>query len=73
MQSLSYSLLRLSCSTGIADIGALIFPGDHPRAKVFIDMLQCLLLFGIIVICSLILSALMKDRDAKPSKKGVGK
>ena len=30
-------------------------------------------LFGIIVICSLILSALMKDRDAKPSKKGVGK
>ena len=31
-------------------------------------------LFGIIVICSLILSALMKDRDAKPGKtKGVGK
>ena len=31
-------------------------------------------LFGIIVICSLILSTLMKDRDAKPRKiKGVGK
>ena len=31
-------------------------------------------LFGIIVICSLILSAIMKDRDAKPKKiKGVGK
>ena len=31
-------------------------------------------LFGIIVVCSLILSALMKDRDAKPRKiKGVGK
>ena len=29
-------------------------------------------LFGIIVVCSLILSALMKDRDAKPAK-GVGK
>jgi len=30
-------------------------------------------LFGIIVICSLILSALMKDRDAKPGRKGVSK
>ena len=62
----AYALLRLSCSTGIADIGALIFPGDHPRARAFIDILQCLLLFGIIVIMIAGAASLLHDLTGLP-------
>lgn len=56
-----YALLRLARSSGNADVGALILPGDHPRLCAFIDILQCLLLFGILVIMIAGAAALLQD------------
>lgn len=54
-----YALLHLSRATGTADVGALILPGSHPYLCALIDLLQCLLLLGILVIMIAGASALL--------------
>lgn len=56
-----YALLCLAQRTRCADIGALILPGDHPRLCTLIDVLQCLLVFGILVIMIAGASSLLHD------------
>ena len=45
-----YALLQLAISTGSGDVAKLILPGDHPNLCRLIDLMQCLLLFGTVVI-----------------------
>lgn len=56
-----YALLQLARTRRCADIGELVLPGDHPRMCTVIDVLQCLLLFGILVIMVAGASALLHD------------
>ncbi len=44
------ALLQLARKTGSLDVGLLIFPDARPGWRKFVDLLQCLLLFGIVVI-----------------------
>ena len=45
-----YALLQLARKTQTSDVAALILPGDHPRLCACIVLMQCLLLFGTVVI-----------------------
>ena len=45
-----YSLLRLIMVTGQEDMARMLTPGDHPRLRVLVSVMQGLLLFGVCVI-----------------------
>lgn len=45
-----YALLQLARKTDSLDVGMLIFPRERSGWRTFVDLLQCLLLFGIVVI-----------------------
>lgn len=62
-----YALLHLSRTTGTADIGALILPGYHPHLCALIDLMQCLLLLGILVIMIAGASALLAGLTGLPT------
>ena len=55
------ALLQLSAKTGCTSTGQLIFPGNHPRSSKLIDCLQCLLLFGVLIIMIAGASAMLHD------------
>lgn len=57
----NYALLQLAYKTRSLDVGALILSGDHPILCKLIDLMQCLLLFGILVIMIAGASALLQD------------
>lgn len=57
----NFALLHLSWKIRCADIGELVLPGDHPFFCTVIDVLQCLLLFGIVVIMVAGASALLHN------------
>jgi len=61
------ALLQLARSTGTSDVAALILPGDHPRLCVLIDLMQCLLLFGTVVIMIAGGAALLSDMTGLPA------
>ncbi len=56
-----YALLQLARKTGSLDVGRLIFPGARSGWRKFVDLLQCLLLFGIVVIMIAGGAALLRD------------
>jgi len=56
-----YALLHAAGRLRTTDIGKLILPGDHPKLCALIDAMQCLLLFGILVIMVAGASTLLKD------------
>lgn len=45
-----YALLRLIMTTGQEDMAHMLTPGDHPRLRVIVSVMQGLLLFGVCVI-----------------------
>ena len=61
-----YALLQLALGSGSGDVGALILPGNHPRLCALIDLLQCLLLFGTVVIMIAGGAALLHDLTGLP-------
>ena len=61
-----YALLQLAFGSGHGDVGALILPGEHPRLCALIDLLQCLLLFGTVVIMIAGGAALLHDLTGLP-------
>lgn len=56
-----YALLQAAERARTTDVGKLILPGDHPKLCALIDGMQCLLLFGILVIMIAGASTLLKD------------
>ena len=56
-----YALLQLSQKTGCTAIGQLILPNAGGWSRRLIDTMQCLLLFGVIVIMVAGASALLQD------------
>ena len=56
-----YALLQLSKKTGCTGIGQLIMPGEHRLGRGIIDAMQCLLLFGVLVIMIAGATALLQD------------
>ena len=56
-----YALLHAAQKARTTNVGKLILPGDHPRISAMIDGMQCLLLFGILVIMIAGASALLRD------------
>jgi len=56
-----YALLHTARKARTTNIGKLILPGDHPKLRALIDGMQCLLLFGILVIMIAGASALLHD------------
>lgn len=62
-----YALLQLALDKNSMDVGALMLPGEHPKLCTLIDLLQCLLLFGTVVIMIAGASALLHDLTGLPS------
>ena len=58
---IDYALLRLSQTTGCTAIGQLILPNSDGWGRRLIDVMQCLLLLGIVVIMIAGASALLHD------------
>ena len=56
-----YALLQLARNMGTTNVGKLILPGDHPLICTAVELMQCLLMFGIVVIMIAGASALLKD------------
>lgn len=57
----NYALLHAAQKARTTNIGKLILPGDHPKLCALIDGMECLLLFGILVIMIAGASALLRD------------
>ena len=64
---IDFSLLQLSKKTGRTGIGELILPKDPRRGGLVIDILQYLLLFGVLVIMVAGASALLHDLTGLPT------
>ena len=62
-----YALLQLARRTGSGDVAALVLPGQHPRLCALIDVMQCLLLFGTVVIMIAGGAALLQDMTGLPA------
>ena len=62
-----YALLRLAQKTHCANVGALIQPADLPWLRKLVDLLQCLLLFGIVVIMIAGATALLQSLTGLPA------
>lgn len=56
-----YALLHAAKRVRTTNIGKLILSGDHPKLHALIDGMQCLLLFGILVIMIAGAAALLRD------------
>ena len=56
-----YALLHAAQKAGTTNVSKLILPGEHPKLCALIDGMQCLLLFGILVIMVAGASALLRD------------
>lgn len=61
------ALLEVARKQGTTNVGKLILPGDHPWLCIAIDLMQCLLLFGIVVIMIAGASALLQDLTGLPA------
>ena len=62
-----YALLQLAKHTGSGDVAKLILPGDHPTLCRLIDLMQCLLLFGTVVIMIAGGAALLQEITGLPT------
>ena len=61
------ALLQLAQKTRCGDVGALMLPGELPWLCRLVDLLQCLLLFGIVVIMIAGATALLQGLTGLPA------